>query len=204
MLNLTTWPASPAPFASFTTAVTVAGVVLLTDVVDSVTEIDGPLVDVAPPDGETWKPIVCVNAFVPTVAFATTRSAPFEFPDAGVSLTTALPAESVKAEPALNAPSPPDVLNVTTWPAMPVPDASFSDAVTVAGVVKLAVVLEVDSSSDGVGRRRRARRAPRHERRRAGAAATAAARHQPQTEQERACQLNESHGKPRRNLRRSK
>ena len=102
--------------ASRTTPVNVAGVVAVTEEDDRVSVIDGaPVVMVAPP-GVTWKPIVPDTVAPPIVVLATTRSAPFEFADAGESCTTAWPLAFVRAELTLKAPSPPAVEKVMTWP----------------------------------------------------------------------------------------
>ena len=146
VLNLTTWPGLGAPAASRTVAVSVAGVAVVTLVVERATVTVG--CPVLPLLGDTWKPIEPVTEAEPTVAFATTRSAPFAVDEAGVSLTTAWPDASVSAELALNAPSAPGVLKLTTCPARGAPAEEVKVAVTVAGAANVAVVDEIETTSD--------------------------------------------------------
>ena len=95
--NLTTWPTTPAPVASRTVAVTVAGVAVVTVVVDSASEIDGaPAATAAVADTE--KPTEPVTSVPLTVAWATARSAPLAVVDAGFSVVVAVPFASVSAD----------------------------------------------------------------------------------------------------------
>jgi hypothetical protein len=112
--NFTTWPTTPAPLASRTVAVTVAGVAVVTVVVDSDREIEGDPPELVPVD-RTEKPTEPVARTPLTVDCATTVSAPFELTLAGVSCTVTVPVASLKAESGLNAPKPdPAVENLTT------------------------------------------------------------------------------------------
>jgi hypothetical protein len=102
-----------------TAAVTVAGVVVVTVVVDIDNETDG--VPTVPLVGTTWKPIELV-AVVPVevpveaanVVVATAVSAPLALAVAGANFTIALPLASVRAVVGLKVPRPPGELNETT------------------------------------------------------------------------------------------
>ena len=128
-----------------TTAVTVAGVAVVTMVVESDSAIDGVPTEVDPLE-VTEKPADPVTSAPDKVACAMARSAPFEVPEAGVSLVVTTPLASLSADVGVKVPNPvPAVVNLTTCPARGVPFASRTVAVNVAGVA--AVTEAVDSAT---------------------------------------------------------
>jgi hypothetical protein len=147
-VNATTWPATATPLASFTAAVTVAGVVVVTVVVDNRSEIEG--VPTVPLTGTTAKPEEAVNATALTVTVAITVSAPSAVGVEGASRTTAFPAKSVKAVLGLKVPNEPTDAKLTTCPTIGAPAASATNAVTVTGEAAVTVIDEREMVTVGV------------------------------------------------------
>jgi len=127
----------------------VAGVAVVTLVVDNDSEIDGVPPDVDP-DDVTENPIDPVASTPETVDWAIARSAPLDVELAGVICVVTVPVASLSAELGLNAPMPlPAVVNVTTWPPIGAPVASRTTPVSVAGVVAVTALDESERVIEG-------------------------------------------------------